>query len=79
MSTINVDISQKIDTIDVEMSSGGGGGTTDHSRLKNRDASDQHPISAITDLSNTLSRKMDEGEVDVMSNQDIENLLNSFV
>lgn len=79
MATINVDISQKTDTIDVEMSSGGGGGTTDHRKLKHREDSDQHPISAITDLSNTLSRKMDEGEVDAMSNQDIENLLNSFV
>lgn len=78
MATINVDISQKKDTIGVEMT-GGSGGTTDHSKLRNRDSSDQHPISAITNLSNTLSRKMDEGEVDVMSNQDIENLLNAFV
>ena len=76
MSTMNVNFPPSTGTIKVEMQTGG---TTDHSKLKNRDANDQHPISAITDLSNTLSRKMDEGEVDVMSNQDIENLLNSFV
>ena len=78
MSTMSVNFPPSTGTIKVEMQTGGSG-TTDHSKLKNRDASDQHPISAITDLSNTLSRKMDEGEVDVMSNQDIENLLNSFV
>ena len=33
----------------------GGGGTTDHSKLKNRDAADQHPISAITGLEEALT------------------------
>lgn len=79
MATIKVDISQTTDTIPVEMTTGSSGGTTDHAKLKNRDASDQHPISAITDLSITLNQKMNEGEVDVMSNQDIEELLNLFV
>lgn len=36
-----------------------GGGTNDHSKLINRDLADQHPISAITDLENTLSNKQD--------------------
>lgn len=34
---------------------GGGGGTSDHSQLENRDLDDQHPISAITDLTEALS------------------------
>ena len=33
----------------------GGGGTTDHSKLENRDAADQHPISAITGLEEALT------------------------
>ena len=33
----------------------GGGGTTDHSKLGNRDAADQHPISAITGLEEALT------------------------
>ena len=33
----------------------GGGGTTDHSKLRNRDAADQHPISAITGLEEALT------------------------
>lgn len=35
----------------------GGKGTKDHSQLENRDLPDQHPISAITDLENTLAGK----------------------
>lgn len=38
---------------------GGGGGTNDHSRLTNRDAADQHPISAITNLQDLLDSKLD--------------------
>lgn len=34
-------------------------GTTDHNRLYNRDAQDQHPISAITGLQEALSTKLD--------------------
>lgn len=36
-----------------------GGGTTDHSRLYNRDVSDAHPIGAITDLETILNSKLD--------------------
>ena len=36
-----------------------GGGTTDHSRLYNRDATDAHPISAITGLESALNSKLD--------------------
>lgn len=36
---------------------GGGGGTTDHSQLTNRDASNQHPISAINGLQSALDGK----------------------
>ena len=38
---------------------GAGGGSTDHNRLFNRDAEDQHPISAITDLQDILDEKLD--------------------
>lgn len=34
----------------------------DHSKLTNRDAEDAHPISAITNLSQTLEKKMGEGD-----------------
>ncbi len=37
----------------------GGGGTTDHKRLTNRDAANQHPIEAITDLREELDSKLD--------------------
>lgn len=36
-----------------------GGGTNDHTRLTNRGADDQHPISAITNLQNELDSKLD--------------------
>lgn len=36
---------------------GGGGGTTDHSQLTNRDAANQHPMSAITGLNDALNEK----------------------
>lgn len=36
--------------LDVEWADGGGSGTSDHAKLSNRDAADQHPISAITGL-----------------------------
>lgn len=44
----------------VEVSSGG---TTDHSKLDNRDASDAHPMSAITGLEKALADKVDAAEV----------------
>lgn len=40
---------------------GGGGGTNDHSKLSNRDASDQHPIGAITGLEAALDGKQPAG------------------
>ena len=55
---------------------GGGssdGGTSDHKLLTNRDANDQHPITAITGLENTLSKKLDEDEA--LTNEEIEALL----
>lgn len=40
---------------------GGGGVTSDHSKLKNRDAADQHPMSAITGLEKALEGKQPTG------------------
>ena len=40
----------------------GGGGTADHSKLKNRDAADQHPIGAITGLKEALDDKQPAGD-----------------
>lgn len=40
---------------------GGGGGTTDHNQLTNRDAENQHPISAITGLEDALNNKQPKG------------------
>ena len=37
------------------------GGTSDHSKLKNRDAADQHPMSAITGLEKALEGKQPVG------------------
>lgn len=36
------------------------GGTTKHDKLSNRDLPEQHPISAITDLQETLDEKLDK-------------------
>ena len=41
--------------------SGGGGGTSDHSMLSNRDAANQHPMSAITGLEKALESKQPAG------------------
>lgn len=47
---------------EVAQSGGGGtGGTSDHTKLKNRDADDQHPMSAITGLTNALAGKQPTG------------------
>ena len=40
----------------------GGGGTSDHAKLKNRDAADQHPMSAITGLEDALAGKQPVGD-----------------
>lgn len=42
----------------IEIESGGGGGTSNHTQLTNRDAADQHPISAITGLQTALDDKI---------------------
>ena len=42
---------------------GGGGGTADHTRLTNRDAADQHPISAITNLQDVLATKATQADL----------------
>lgn len=36
-----------------------GGGTSDHNRLFNRDAENQHPVSAITGLQKLLDSKLE--------------------
>lgn len=36
-----------------------GSGVSDHTRLTNRDAADQHPIEAITGLEEVLDSKLD--------------------
>lgn len=47
---------------EVAQSGGGGtGGTSDHTKLQNRDAEDQHPMSAITGLTNALAGKQPAG------------------
>lgn len=51
---------------------GGGSGTSDHSKLSNRDAVGQHPMSAITGLVDALAGKQPKGDY-------IQNPLNAFV
>lgn len=47
---------------EVAQSGGGGtGGTSDHTKLENRDADDQHPMSAITGLTDALAGKQPTG------------------
>lgn len=43
------------------LKAGGIGGTADHSKLTNRDAQDQHPMSAITGLAAALAEKQPKG------------------
>ena len=43
-----------------------GAGTWDHSALFNRSASDQHPISAITNLQETLDTKIDAEDISLI-------------
>lgn len=52
-----VTISNTGTTVTISSTGGGGGGTTDHAALINRDANDQHPISAITGLQTALDGK----------------------
>lgn len=65
-NTLRMDFTpSKGDMPDVEhtdiMLPDGGGGTSDHSKLSNRDAADQHPMSAITGLADALAGKQPTG------------------
>lgn len=57
------DKSNLVAAINEVAQSGGGGtsGTSDHTKLKNRDAADQHPMSAITGLTDALAEKQPTG------------------
>ena len=65
-NTLRMDFTpSKDDMPDVEHTNitlpSGGGGTSDHSKLSNRDAADQHPMSAITGLEKALEDKQPTG------------------
>lgn len=65
-NTLRMDFTpSKDDMPDVEHTNitlpSGGGGTSDHSKLSNRDAEDQHPMSAITGLEKALGDKQPTG------------------
>ena len=49
--------------------------TSDHAKLTNRDAEDQHPIKAITNLNQTLERKLESAGF--LSNLEIQAILES--
>lgn len=55
------------------------GGVTVHNDLSGRDVEDSHPISAITNLRKEIDNKLDEDDLGSLSNQEIEDLINSFV
>lgn len=46
-------------TLKSSISGGSGGGSSDHNRLLNREAEDQHPVEAITGLRKELNSKLD--------------------
>ena len=48
-------------------------GESDHTKLKNRDAPDQHPMEAITNLSARLEEI--DGSVGALTNSDIDAIL----
>lgn len=50
---------------------GGSGGTADHSALINRDIAEQHPISAISDLQNTLDGKISTEDLKAISTEEL--------
>lgn len=47
--------------------------TSDHTKLINRDAAQQHPISAITNLNTELENRVVEGNT--LTNQEIEQII----
>lgn len=61
------ELENEIDEISVRV------GTSDHTQLTNRDVSDQHPISAITDLENELGAKL--SDIPTLTNIEIEKIL----
>jgi hypothetical protein len=63
---------QKTIKADFEIKSTGTGGTSDHNKLSNRDLANQHPISAITGLQNSLTSLNNEidSETERRENED---------
>ena len=55
--------------------SGGTSGTSDHTKLVNRDAADQHPMSAITGLESALDGKQPAG--DYLTQDDLQGATNA--
>lgn len=47
--------------------------TSDHTKLINRDAAEQHPISAITNLNTELGNRVVDGNT--LTNQEIEQII----
>ena len=47
--------------------------TSDHTKLINRDAAEQHPIGAITNLSTELNNRIVAG--DTLTNEEIEQII----
>lgn len=75
--TINLPI-LKDEGIDINISlASGTGGTVNHNELLNRYLADQHPISAITNLQETLDNKANKSEIpsldDYVTNTELEN------
>lgn len=58
---------------DIPLPAGSSGGVSDHRRLTNRDAEDQHPIESITDLKKEISRIPPPTEA--ITNSEIEEML----
>lgn len=61
------ELEYEIDEISVRV------GTSDHTQLTNRDVSDQHPISAITNLESELGAKL--SDIPALTNIEIEKIL----
>jgi len=53
--------------------------TNDHDALINRDKEDQHPIEAITGLQRKLADVEESADIQALSNEDIEEIINQFV
>lgn len=50
-------------------------GGNDHAYLANRGKDNQHPIQAITNLENTLNKKIEQKDIQILTNLEIEDLL----